>query len=178
MVSIDGTDISGATIDGTDVQEITVDGDVVWVSEIFVVPEENQDQTWSGIDSTGGDRDDPLRIEEIPNLADIGSGNSSSFDVSISVTQNGSHAGDESVECVLGVRVEDDSSGDLLQYIETAVTFGGGTDSGTTRTSSTSGSFDATSDDETTWYFYWYNNAAPTTSFSPNNSDLTGTVEI
>lgn len=32
MVTIDGTDISGATIDGTDVQEITVDGDVVWTS--------------------------------------------------------------------------------------------------------------------------------------------------
>ena len=30
MVSIDGTDISGATIDGTEVQEITMDGDVVW----------------------------------------------------------------------------------------------------------------------------------------------------
>lgn len=32
MVSIDGTDISGATIDGTEVQEITVDGDTVWTS--------------------------------------------------------------------------------------------------------------------------------------------------
>ena len=29
-ISIDGTDITGATIDGTDVQEITVDGDVVF----------------------------------------------------------------------------------------------------------------------------------------------------
>jgi hypothetical protein len=32
MVSIDGTDISGATIDGTDVSEITIDGDVVWTA--------------------------------------------------------------------------------------------------------------------------------------------------
>jgi hypothetical protein len=32
MVSIDGTNISGATIDGQDVQEITVDGDVVWTA--------------------------------------------------------------------------------------------------------------------------------------------------
>jgi hypothetical protein len=32
MVSIDGTDISGATIDGQAVQEITVDGDVVWTA--------------------------------------------------------------------------------------------------------------------------------------------------
>ena len=29
-ISIDGTDITGATIDGTDVQEITVDDDVVF----------------------------------------------------------------------------------------------------------------------------------------------------
>ena len=34
MVSIDGTDISGATIDGTEVQEITMDGDVVWVATL------------------------------------------------------------------------------------------------------------------------------------------------
>ena len=33
MVSIDGTDISGATIDGTEVQEITMDGDVVWTAK-------------------------------------------------------------------------------------------------------------------------------------------------
>jgi len=32
MVTIDGTDISGATIDGTDVQEITVDGETVWTA--------------------------------------------------------------------------------------------------------------------------------------------------
>lgn len=32
MVSIDGTDISGATIDGTDVQEITIDGTVAWTA--------------------------------------------------------------------------------------------------------------------------------------------------
>jgi len=31
-ISIDGTDITGATIDGTDVQEITVDGDTVFTS--------------------------------------------------------------------------------------------------------------------------------------------------
>jgi len=31
-ISIDGTDITGATIDGTDVQEITVDGDVVFTA--------------------------------------------------------------------------------------------------------------------------------------------------
>jgi hypothetical protein len=33
MVSIDGTEISGATIDGTEVQEITMGGDVVWTNE-------------------------------------------------------------------------------------------------------------------------------------------------
>ena len=33
-ISIDGTDITGATIDGTDVQEITVDGDVVFTSQL------------------------------------------------------------------------------------------------------------------------------------------------
>jgi len=32
-ISIDGTDITGATIDGTDVSEITVDGDVVFTAE-------------------------------------------------------------------------------------------------------------------------------------------------
>jgi len=32
-ISIDGTDITGATIDGTDVQEITVDGDVVFTAD-------------------------------------------------------------------------------------------------------------------------------------------------
>jgi hypothetical protein len=32
MVSIDGTDISGATIDGTAVQEITIDGTVAWTA--------------------------------------------------------------------------------------------------------------------------------------------------
>lgn len=34
MVSIDGTDITGATIDGQKVQEITIDGNSVWVAEI------------------------------------------------------------------------------------------------------------------------------------------------
>ena len=32
MVTIDGTDISGATIDGTEVQEITMDGDIVFTA--------------------------------------------------------------------------------------------------------------------------------------------------
>ena len=44
MVTIDGTDISGATIDGTEVQEITMDGDVVWTG----IPDSDmyQDQEW------------------------------------------------------------------------------------------------------------------------------------
>lgn len=38
MVSIDGTDISGATIDGTDVSEITIDGEVAW-SDVPDIPD-------------------------------------------------------------------------------------------------------------------------------------------
>jgi hypothetical protein len=56
MVSIDGTDISGATIDGTDVQEITVDGDVVWKGHLFKDYFENRtiDNHWN-ILNNGGD---------------------------------------------------------------------------------------------------------------------------
>jgi hypothetical protein len=56
MVSIDGTEISGATIGGTEVQEITMDGDVVWTAgptEPTITP---GDTVWTLL-SVGTDED-------------------------------------------------------------------------------------------------------------------------
>jgi len=55
-ISIDGTDITGATIDGTDVQEITVDGDTVFTAGVFpttVTSRPNDDGTFGPSDGFG-----------------------------------------------------------------------------------------------------------------------------
>jgi len=63
-ISIDGTDITGATIDGTDVQEITVDGDVVFTAETLPVAYFNL-VAWYPFDSAeygGSNADDVTAI--------------------------------------------------------------------------------------------------------------------
>jgi hypothetical protein len=74
-ISIDGTDITGATIDGTDVTEITVDGDVVFSAQERPVAFSNL-VAWYPFDSTfyGGANTDDVTG------GDAGSGDSTSYD--------------------------------------------------------------------------------------------------
>jgi len=80
-ISIDGTDITGATIDGTDVQEITVDGQTVFTAETLPVAYSNL-VAWWPFDSSfyGGSNADDVTALFNPGQ----SGDSTAYDGSVS----------------------------------------------------------------------------------------------
>ena len=75
-VSIDGTDITGATIDGTDVQEITVDGDVVFSAGPDIVKPGNL-IAWYPFES--GDASDETRTGGVLDNNGIAVGDSTDY---------------------------------------------------------------------------------------------------
>jgi hypothetical protein len=98
---------------------------------------------------------------------------SSEFRIEMEITQNGGHAGDESVRVEMGLRMKD-ADGSTTDTLSTSVTFGGSTSAGTTKSTSVTGTVTAGAD----WVLFMKGYHAPTTRYGPNRMNADATVAL